>query len=92
MRDQLARMAHLADRIDIVVADGGSTDGSLDADTLGDFRLRALLVKRGLGRLSAQMRMAISFMLAPSKPRSMNTFRAPSRIWRRLDVSSSPKG
>ena len=63
LRNQLAAMAPLADRIDIVVADGGSTDGSLAPDSLGEFRLRALLVKRGPGRLSAQMRMAIAFVL-----------------------------
>jgi glycosyltransferase involved in cell wall biosynthesis len=57
-------MASLANRIDIVVADGGSTDGSLAVDTLGDFRLRALLVKRGAGKLSAQMRMAIDFAMS----------------------------
>jgi dolichol-phosphate mannosyltransferase len=64
IRTQLRGMASLADRIDIVVADGGSTDGSLADGTLGDFSLRALLVKRGPGRLSAQMRMAIDFALA----------------------------
>jgi dolichol-phosphate mannosyltransferase len=63
VRRQLAAMAPFADRIDIVVADGGSTDGSLTPDSLADFRLRALLVKRGPGRLSAQMRMAIAFAL-----------------------------
>jgi len=63
VRGQLAAMAAFADRIDIVVADGGSTDGSLAPDSLGDFRLRALLIKRGPGRLSAQMRMAIAFAL-----------------------------
>ncbi|HEV8445722.1 MAG TPA: glycosyltransferase family 2 protein [Gemmatimonadaceae bacterium] len=63
VRKQLAAMARFADRIDIVVADGGSTDGSLAADSLADFRLRALLIKRGPGRLSAQMRMAVGFAL-----------------------------
>jgi dolichol-phosphate mannosyltransferase len=62
IRNQLAAMAPLADRIDIVVADGGSTDGSLDPATLTAARVRALLTKRGPGRLSAQMRMAIAFM------------------------------
>jgi dolichol-phosphate mannosyltransferase len=63
VRDQLLRMAPLADRIDIVVADGGSTDGSLALGSLEPFNLRALLVKRGPGKLSAQMRMAIAFAL-----------------------------
>jgi len=63
IRAQLRAMAPLADQIDIVVADGGSTDGSLAPDTLAEFRLRALLVKRDAGRLSAQMRMAIAFAL-----------------------------
>ena len=64
VRKQLAGMAPLADKIDIVVADGGSTDGSLTLGTLDAFRLRALLVKRGPGKLSAQMRMAIDFAMA----------------------------
>jgi hypothetical protein len=64
VRAQLAGMAPLADRVDIVVADGGSTDGSLAPETLGAFRLRALLVKRGPGKLSAQMRMAIDFAMS----------------------------
>jgi dolichol-phosphate mannosyltransferase len=63
IRAQLRAMAPLADQIDIVVADGGSTDGSLAPDSLAELRLRALLVKRDAGRLSAQMRMAIAFAL-----------------------------
>src|SRR5678816_3111476 len=56
VRRQLAEMASLSDTVDIVVADGGSTDGSLALDSLDAFRLRALLVKRSPGKLSAQMR------------------------------------
>jgi dolichol-phosphate mannosyltransferase len=61
VRAQLQRMAPYADQADIVVADGGSTDNSLALDRLDGFRLRALLIKRDEGRLSAQMRMAIGF-------------------------------
>jgi len=64
VRGQLRGMAALADQIDIVVADGGSSDGSLSLDSLAEFRLRALLIKRGPGKLSAQMRMAIDFALS----------------------------
>jgi dolichol-phosphate mannosyltransferase len=63
VRTQLRQMAPLADQIDIIVADGGSTDGSLAVDSLDDFRLTALLIKRGPGKLSAQMRMAIAFAM-----------------------------
>ena len=63
IRRQLSAMRDLSNHADIIVADGGSTDGSLALDTLGDFHLRALLVKRGPGKLSAQMRMAIAFTL-----------------------------
>lgn len=64
IRTQLRGMASLADRVDIIVADGGSTDESLALDSLADFHLRALLIKRGPGKLSAQMRMAIAFALS----------------------------
>jgi len=63
IRAQLDRMAPHADHADIIVADGGSTDNSLALDRLEGFRLRALLIKRDLGRLSAQMRMAIGFVV-----------------------------
>jgi dolichol-phosphate mannosyltransferase len=63
IRAQIGAMAPLADEVDIVIADGGSTDGSLGHDTLRSGRVRALLVKRDVGGLSAQMRMAIAFAL-----------------------------
>lgn len=63
VRAQLRTMAPLADHADLIVADGGSTDGSLALGTLDEFRLRGLLVKTGPGKLSAQMRMAMHFAL-----------------------------
>ena len=63
IRAQLGRMAPLADVADIIVADGGSTDGSLERGSLGAFRLRALLVKKDSGKLSAQMRMAMAYVI-----------------------------
>lgn len=63
VRKQLAAMQKLSLEIDIVVADGGSTDGSLDLDYLRDKQVRALLTKTGEGKLSAQMRMAFDWAL-----------------------------
>ena len=46
-----------------MIADGGSTDGSLALDVLRAAGCRALLVKTGPGRLSAQLRMAYAWAL-----------------------------
>jgi glycosyltransferase involved in cell wall biosynthesis len=62
-RSQLAKMQSLQGTVDIIIADGGSTDGSTDAAELSAAGVRALLVKTGPGRLSAQMRMAFSYAL-----------------------------
>ncbi|MDP1871623.1 MAG: glycosyltransferase family 2 protein [Gallionella sp.] len=48
---------------DIIVIDGGSTDGSLGLDILKEKEVRALLVKTGSGKLSAQLRCAYAFAL-----------------------------
>lgn len=63
IRRQLASMAALAEQVDVVIADGGSTDGSLDLPSLRSWHVRALLTKEGEGRLSAQMRMAFAWAL-----------------------------
>lgn len=60
---QLAAMKPHAADIDVILADGGSTDGSTEPGRLRDLGVRTLLVKRGPGRLSAQMRMALSYAL-----------------------------
>ena len=63
IRGQLARMHDLNAGIDVVVADGGSTDGSLDLAYLRAQGVRALLTKTGPGKLSAQMRMALAWAM-----------------------------
>jgi len=49
---------------DIVIVDGGSTDGSLPAALLQECHVRALLVKTGPGKLSAQLRCAYAFAMS----------------------------
>lgn len=63
IRSQMAKMAPLAHQVDILMADGGSTDGSLEPDVLRQHGVRSLLTKTGPGRLSAQMRMALAYAL-----------------------------
>lgn len=63
IRKQLRKMASLTGLVDVIVADGGSTDGSFDGGILEETGVRALLVKTGPGKLSAQMRMALAFAL-----------------------------
>jgi glycosyltransferase involved in cell wall biosynthesis len=60
---QLECMRETARGIDVVIADGGSTDGYLGEERLRAAGVRALLTKTGPGRLSAQMRMAIAWGL-----------------------------
>src|SRR5712691_7381595 len=63
IRAQLSRIASFADEVDLLIADGGSSDGSLEEDFLRTSRVRCLLTKTGPGRLSAQMRMAFAHCL-----------------------------
>src|SRR3954467_15426378 len=64
IRRQLERIAALAPEVDIVIADGGSTDGSLDPAKLAALGVRALLTRTSEGKLSAQLRMAYQWGLA----------------------------
>lgn len=61
----LSRMtaAGISQVADIVIVDGGSSDGSLELRQLQDDHVRGLIVKRGPGRLSSQLRCAYAFAL-----------------------------
>lgn len=63
IRSQLSKMRPLGSDVDIVIVDGGSTDGALDEDSLRRAGVRALLVKQGPGGLSAQMRVGLYWCL-----------------------------
>ena len=63
IRAQLAAVAAADLPVDVVIADGGSTDGSLDPAFLESVGVRALLTKTGPGKLSAQLRMAYAWCL-----------------------------
>lgn len=64
IRAQLARIHALAPPVDLIIADGGSTDGALEDGVLSETGVNALLVKEGPGRLSAQLRMAYAVACA----------------------------
>ena len=48
---------------DIVICDGGSTDGSMNPETLKLYGVNTLLVKRSAGKQGAQLRMGLHFAL-----------------------------
>lgn len=60
---QLAQMLEIEHGFDVIIADGGSTDGSMELRRLESLGARAVLVKQGEGKLSAQMRMALAWCL-----------------------------
>ncbi len=60
---QLAQMQEHAHGLDVIVADGGSADGSMEPDRLRGLGVTAVLTKTGPGKLSAQMRMGLAWCL-----------------------------
>lgn len=65
IKNLLIRMAafNIAGMADIIIVDGGSSDGSLDLQSLQNVGVRGLLVKTAAGKLSAQLRCAYAFAL-----------------------------
>ncbi len=63
IRGQLLRIQAAGLPVDVIIADGGSTDGSLDPEFVAQAGVRAVLTKTGPGKLSAQLRMAYAWCL-----------------------------
>lgn len=66
LKNQLKEMSRISHIIDIIVADGGSSDGSTNKDRLRKLKVNTLLVKKGAGKLGTQMRMAFGWALRRS--------------------------
>lgn len=60
---QLRRMSELSLGVDVILADGGSTDGSMAPESLEQLGVRTLLTKTGPGKLSAQMRVFFAYAM-----------------------------
>jgi dolichol-phosphate mannosyltransferase len=64
IRKQLEKIGKLGPIVDVIILDGGSTDGSLDTPFLIQMGVRTLITKKDKGKLSAQLRMGFSYALA----------------------------
>lgn len=56
-----AKAANIADFADIVICDGGSTDGCTKEEKLRSLDVNSLLIKRDVGKQGAQLRMGFWF-------------------------------
>ena len=54
---------HITDHADIVICDGGSTDGCTEEERLRRLKINTLLVKQDMGKQGAQLRMGIWWAL-----------------------------
>jgi len=64
IRKQINQIYEFKPLADVVIVDGGSIDGSLDQlDYFQERNVHAILIKRGPGKLSAQLRLAFSFVI-----------------------------
>src|SRR6185503_8939466 len=62
-KTQIKKMKKYAHLADIIILDGGSSDGSTNKTFLKTHGVRALLVKKSLGKQGTQLRMGFSYSL-----------------------------
>lgn len=58
---EAAKNAEISSYADIVICDGGSTDGCTDEEVLKSLEVNTLLVKKDIGKQGAQLRMGFYF-------------------------------
>lgn len=63
IQKQLQKIHDLRGDFDLIILDGGSTDGSLEEPFLRGMDVKALLTKQDKGKLSAQLRMGFAYAL-----------------------------
>lgn len=63
LKKQLLEMEKFTHMLDIMIADGGSDDNSINPQFLKSHNITALLIKSGSAQLSAQLRMVYGFAL-----------------------------
>lgn len=63
IQKQLIQMKQFSDLADIIIFDGGSTDGSVDEKFLKKQNVRTLLIKKSPGKQGAQLRMGLAYAL-----------------------------
>jgi dolichol-phosphate mannosyltransferase len=64
--NQLERIKNSKSFVDVIIADGGSIDGTLQSLLNPNYDVTTILVKTGPGKLSAQLRMAFDYCLKES--------------------------
>jgi glycosyltransferase involved in cell wall biosynthesis len=63
---QLAAISTMNLNVDLVIADGGSTDNSVSKDTLSRFNVTSLLINEGTAGLSHQLKIAFAYCINES--------------------------
>jgi len=63
IKKQIIEMKSISNLVDIIICDGGSTDGSLESQFLIENNISVLLTKTDIGKLSAQLRMGYFYAL-----------------------------
>ncbi len=63
IKKQLKRMQKYSKMADIIIADNGSTDGSMDKNFLKKQKVRTLLTLKSKGKQGTQLRMGIAYAL-----------------------------